>query len=313
MKTQSRIRLSPSRHVRSVAAALIAAAGAMVYSPPTRPGLSAQEAPLPAFEAASVKQNKDAPPGQFVRRQPGGRFTTTNMPLRELIRFAYQVQNFQLEGGPAWLTTDRWDIVAKAEGDPLPSPPGGPPDPMMLMLRTLMVDRFKLVVHRETKELPVYALVLARKDGKLGPKLTPSTVDCAAMAAARGRSNAPPPPAPPQPGERPVCGFRIGFGQMAAGGFPLSQLATGLSGLVQRVVLDRTGLTGSYDLEMTFAPDPSQFPGGALPPGVELPPIDPNSPSIFTALQEQLGLKLDAQRGPVEVLVIDRVERPTAD
>jgi uncharacterized protein (TIGR03435 family) len=312
MNARSPRGLNPSTEVLWIAAAVIGAAAAMAFSPPILSGLASQEEPLPAFEAASVKQNKDAPRGQFVRRQPGGRFTATNMPLRDLIRFAYQVQNFQLEGGPSWLTTDRWDIVAKAEGDPPPVQPGGPPDRMMLMLRALMADRFKLVVHRETKELPVYALVLARKDGKLGPKLTPSTVDCAALATARGRSNVPP-PAPPQPGERPVCGFRIGIGQMAAGGFPLSQLATSLSGAVQRVVVDHTGLTGNYDLEMTFTPDASQLPPGAPPPGVELPPIDPAGPSIFTALQEQLGLKLDAQRGPVEVLIIDRVERATPD
>ena len=100
---------------------------------------------------------------------------------------------------------------------------------------------------------------------------------------------------------------------MSAGGFPLSQLASSLSNLVQRVVLDRTGLTGNYDLDMTFTPDQTQLPGGPPPPGVELPAIDPNGPSIFTALQEQLGLKLDSQRGPVEVLVIDRVERPVED
>jgi uncharacterized protein (TIGR03435 family) len=271
-------------------------------------------APAPgsqAFEVASVKPNKSGDGRISIQMQPGGRFTATNLPLRELIRMAYGVQNSQLVGGPDWIGSERFDIVAKAESDPPPSPPGGPPGPMLMMVRNLLVERFKLAVHSETRDLPIYALVMARADGRLGPQLRASQVDCAAlMSAARGRGG--PPPAPPKPGERPPCGTFIGIGRIAAGGVSMTQLATNLSQRVNRVVLDRTGLTGPYEFELEFTPD--QLPQGPPPPGApSLPPIDPNGPSIFTALQEQLGLKLDAQRGPVEVLVIDGVAQPTPD
>jgi uncharacterized protein (TIGR03435 family) len=184
---------------------------------------------------------------------------------------------------------------------------------MQLMLRTLLVERFKLAVHHETRELPVYALVFARSDGKLGSQLHPASVDCEALRAT-GRDRGAPPPFP-QPGERPTCGMRLGPGQMAGGGYPLSQLATTLSSFVQRVVVDRTGLAGNFDFDLTWSPDQFQGGGPLGPlPGSERPVgSDSSAPSIFTALEEQLGLKLASQKGPVDVLVIDRVERPTED
>lgn len=269
----------------------------------------------PAFEVATVKPNKSAEFGSFIRRQPGGRFNATNMPLRQLIVFAYQIRPFQLEGG-ASLLDERYDIVAKAEGDPPQVLPGTGPDQLMLMLRALLAERFKLAMHNETKELPIYALVLSRSDGRLGSQLKVSSTDCAALAEARRRGGpapAGPPPAPPKPGEIPQCGVIMGRGNVAMGGFPLSQFANSLSNLVQRVVVDRTGLTGLYDLSVQFTPDQAQGPPGLPPPGVELPSIDPNGPSLFTALQEQLGLKLESTRGPVEMYVIDHIEQPAAD
>ncbi len=179
------------------------------------------------------------------------------------------------------------------------------------MMRALLADRFKLAVHTESRELPIYALTLARRDGKTGSQLRPAAVDCVAMFAARGRGG--PPPAPPQPGERPPCGMRLGPGNLSGGGVTMAQLSTTLSQFVQRVVVDRTGLTGNFDIDLTWTPDQLPQGRGEPPPGVQLPPIDPNGPSIFTAVQEQLGLKLDSQRGPVDVLVIDRVEQPTED
>jgi uncharacterized protein (TIGR03435 family) len=273
---------------------------------------SGQAAPL-AFEVASVKSNKSGDMGARLQRQPGGRVNAVNMPLRDLIQFAYQVRPFQIEGAPAWAATARYDIIAKAEGDlPFGPPvPGGQPPAEMLMLRTLLADRFKLAVHMETRELPIYALTLARADRKLGPQLKPSTTDCAALFNAAGRSGAPPPP-PPGPGEPMQCGMRIGPGRFSGGDFSMDALANALGTMVQRPVVDRTGLSGTYQADLTFQMEAIPGPGGALiqpPPG----PVDQNLPSLFTAVQEQLGLKLESTRGPVEMLVIDRVEPPVED
>jgi uncharacterized protein (TIGR03435 family) len=224
------------------------------------------------------------------------------MQLREMITFAYQIQSFQLEGGPGWIASDRFDIVAKPERE---VPSTGGQDPLRMMLRTLLADRFKLVMHKETKELPIFELVVARQDGRLGPQLRPAAVDCAARAAA-ARAGTPPPASsgPPGPGS---CGSTINPARVRGGGVTLATLASLLEGPAQRLVIDRTGLAGNWDLEANYTPDRSQ-----VPPGVELPSsIDPNGPSLFTAIEEQLGLKLRPARGPVEVLVIDSVQQPT--
>jgi uncharacterized protein (TIGR03435 family) len=261
-----------------------------------------------AFEAASIRPNKSGDFSQFIRRQPGGRMTVTNMPLRQLITFSFQLQQQQLIGGPSWIANDRFDIVAKMEGDPAPVAPGAGPDPLMLAMRTLLTERFKLVTHKETRELDVYALTVARPDGKLGAAIKPSTTDCEALMA--GRRGGGPPPPPPDPNGPVLCGLRGSFGRIQMGGFLVSEFARSLQGLAGRLVLDRTGLKGPYDLELTFAQD---RPIGPLPPGVEVPPADPNAPNVFTALQEQLGLKLESTKAPIEVLVIDSVEQPTLD
>jgi uncharacterized protein (TIGR03435 family) len=259
------------------------------------------------FEAASVRPNKSGEQGSSIRRQPGGRLTATNMPLRALITFAYQLQPFQLVDDPSWIRNETFDVVAKMEGDPAPVPPGQGADPLMLAMRTLLADRFKLVVHRETREMDIYALVLARPDGKLGPALKPTTQDCAAMMAA-ARGGAPPGP-PPGPNSPVVCGMRGLPGRLVSGAMPMSLLASNLSGQLQRIVVDRTGLSGGWYFEITYSPERRINP----PPGVEFPPADPNAPSLFTAMQEQLGLKLQSTKGPVEVMVVDRIEQPTPD
>jgi uncharacterized protein (TIGR03435 family) len=209
---------------------------------------------------------------------------------------------------PSWLRTTNFDIVAKMEGDPAPVPPGAGPDPLMLAMRSLLAERFKLTVHRETRETDIYALVMARPDCKPGPALKPSTQDCAAMmAAARG---GPPPGPPPGPNSPVMCGMRATFGRIQAGGMPMNTFANNLAGRVQRTVVDRTGLAGYWDFEINFAPDSAPAP---LPPGVDLPAGDPTAPSLFTAVQEQLGLRLQSTKGPVEVLVVDRIEPLTPD
>src|SRR5688500_12758861 len=242
----------------AVTVALACAIGIAQQSP------SSQNPGPMAFEVASVKSNKSGEMGARVQRQPGGRFNAINMPLRDLIMFSYQVRPFQIEGAPDWIGPARYDIVAKAESEFPLAPPGGAPPPDMLMLRTLLADRFKLVVHFETKEMPIYTLSVARPDGRLGPQLTPSTTDCAALMKERmGRGGAPPPPAP---GGRMECGMAVAPNRLMGGGFPISELSNMLSVLLQRTVVDRTGLTGNYDVLMTFQSEQLPGPGGACMP-----------------------------------------------
>jgi uncharacterized protein (TIGR03435 family) len=261
-----------------------------------------------AFEVATVRPNKGGDGRVMLGVQPGGRFTATNVPVRMLIRQAFNVQEFQIVGGPDWMGSDRFDVVAKAaDGVEFTA------DVMRPMLRSLLADRFKLTVRNETRDMPIYALVKAREDGKLGPNLKPAAVDCAAVM--RGRRGTPP-PATPQPDQRMECGFMMGPGRMNVGGMPMTNLAQALSPQVGRIVLDKTDLPGNYDFELVYSLEGlgSIFPGGGPPLINGAPPaIDPNTPTIFTALQEQLGLKLDSQRGAVDVVVIDRIEQPTAD
>jgi uncharacterized protein (TIGR03435 family) len=294
-----------SRQASFVAAGAIVIIGSMALGALHVQRLRAQSAtgdekPL-AFEVASIKPNKSGDDPQSTRLQPGGGFSATNVSVRFLIRVSYgRFQEALVSGGPSWLDTDRYDIVAKGDG------PASPPQ-INLMIRTLLADRFKLTTHQEMQELPIYALVLTRTDRRLGPQLRPATIEC----EARGPGG-PPPPGQSQPGLRRPCSFRLGPGAFVADGVTMDRLASSLAPFVQRLVLDRTGLSGDFDLELHWTPDVPprrEAPPGAPPP----PPIDPNGPSIFTAIQEQLGLKLESTKGPVDVLVIDHAERPTED
>jgi uncharacterized protein (TIGR03435 family) len=276
--------------------------------PPAQGAASDAASNSATFEVSSVKANKSGDGRVMLGMPPTGRFTATNVPVRLLIQNSYNLQTFQIVGGPAWIASDRFDIAAKA-------PDGFSPDQLRPMVRNLLADRFKLKTHMETREMPIYELVLAKSDGKLGPNLTPAKADCAALA--RGRRAGGPPPAPPQPGQPIECGFMIGLGNMNAGGMPIADLTRTLSGFVNRIVVDKTGLSGNYDFQLTYTPEgrfsPFGLPNGAPPLGAEAPAGDPNGASLFTALQEQLGLKLDSQKGPVDVLVIDSIEQPTED
>ena len=285
-----------------VSSALAVTVAVLAPRPAVHAGLQVTD--NPSFEVASVKPNKGDGPTESST-QPGGRVTMINVPLRFLIRTAYQVQDEQIVDAPNWIGAEHFDIIAKAPGD-IPRPIPGNAGPLQLMMQSLLRERFKLVVHHEMREFPAYELALARRDGKLGPQLHPSTADCAAIAAARGRSGAPP---AGSGSDRPQCGIRAAGGEMIAGGIPLSQLASLLSSMVQRVVIDKTGLIGNFDFELKWTPD--RMPQG-LVPGAP-PPSNPDSPSIFTALLEQLGLKLNSAKQQVDVLVIDHVERPTPD
>jgi len=270
------------------------------------------------FEVTSVK--KSGPPGQGFMpfRLQGGRFSMGQMTVASLITIGYGIQRFQLVGGPAWMNTDRYDINAISEDVPLQPTPPGTPNRMQLLVRSLLKERFALKTHNETRELPLSYLVMAREDRKPGEHLRPSTVDCRALMAERAKAakeGAPlPPPAPPKPGEMPPCGMMMGgLGRISAGSIPLSNFAQMLGSMLNRPIYDRTNLTGNFDVQLEYTPDqmPQIPPGATLPPGVTLP--SPDGPSLNTALQEQLGLKLEATRGPVEVLVVDSVEQPMPD
>ena len=270
----------------------------------------AATAPRAAFDVATVKPNKSGEMRVQMRIIPGGAYEAFNVTLGAMIRMAYRLQDFQVVGAPGWVDQDRFDIVGK--------PPEGVPLAVQPMMQSLLAERFHLKAHEETRESPIYALVVANP-GRLGSKLTPSKVDCA--AAARGRGTAPTPtpmPMSAQPGTRPECGMTTNGGRLMAGGYTMTQLANSLSQFAGRTVVDRTGLTGAYDLDLEFTPDPAlrgRGMGGGLPPAPPAPGservVDPAGVSIFTAIQEQLGLKLDSQRGPVPVLVIDSISQPT--
>jgi uncharacterized protein (TIGR03435 family) len=282
-------------------------------------GLVAQTPANTAFEAASIKPSNASGRGTTMGVQPG-RYTATNVTLRALIVNAYSLESLQLSGGPTWISSDHFDIVAK-----MPGGSGAPPDSTQSrpMLRELLADRFKLAMHRETRELPIYALVSARSDKKLGPQIHPTTIDCEPLAAQstlkekegkdKSKEQLGGAPATPRArGQKPPCAMTMEPGRMSASGMTMAAIASSLSGSVQRTVLDRTSIPGAFDVKLTWTPD--QMPqADGNPTKNKGTKIDPNGPPIFTALQEQLGLKLESAKGPVDVLVIDHVEHPTED
>lgn len=214
-----------------------------------------------------------------------------NVTLRGVIAAAYGIESYQLMGGPPWADSDRFDIVATAGTN-------APLEETNLMLRALLAERFKLMVHDEEREMPIYALVRSRADGQLGPAMKRSTADCGPTGRGRG------------PGPTAGCSAWLGPGSMALAGQPIAQLVRALGMFFEQPVVDQTGLEGNYDVNLSYSPE-----GGrglaAPPPGTPLPPPDPDKPSLFAALQEQLGLKLESRRGPVRVVVIDSASPPT--
>jgi len=267
----------------------------------------------PSFEVASIKPNTSAQMGMSIGIQPGGRFVASGMTFRFLITFAYRVRDFQVIGGPSWTTSDRWNIEARAEeGSILPQTgPRDPnaPDPIGLRLQSLLEDRFQLKLHRETRELPAYELSVA----KSGLKIKLSEDQTPYRPPAKGD-----PPAQPQiikpGGPMPRRSMLMGMGNLEANGVEFDSFVQMLSQQLGRTVIDKTGLKGLYDIKLQWAPEARQgaTPFGPSPAGVEPPPAsDPSGPSIFTAVQEQLGLKLESTKGPTEVIIIDSVEKPS--
>jgi uncharacterized protein (TIGR03435 family) len=282
---------------------------ALVVTPTILVTLAGQSAAPLQFEVASIKPNKSGDKNARMTTQPGGRYVATNVPLRLLILHAYGLTDSQLTGGQAWVSSDQFDITAKGEGEfqSISLTPSSETTRLQLMLRALLADRFKLVLRGESRDVPTYALVLARPDGKLGPKLQPSTTDCAARMAARRAGQ---PPSKPPVGFGVVCGMRTSPGNIAGGDITMEQVVGSLSGPLQRIVLDRTGLTGRFIVDLSWTPDPTPqgLDRNTAPAAIEL-----SGPSLFTAVQEQLGLRLESTRMPIKVMVIDRLEQPTPD
>jgi uncharacterized protein (TIGR03435 family) len=241
---------------------------------------AAPTAPKPAFEVATIKRNVSLVEGGSVGMEPGGRFRAVNADLRFMIATMYRTGprlfRSQILGLPDWATTEHWDITAKVTDDLAGRPPQELFRAMPPMVQSLLEDRFKLKLHRDTQPQPTYALVVASRDGAMGPRFRPTTIDCLKEAA--------------------KCQIQSTPGHYTAVGVTIPTLMIGLSNTVERVVVDRTGLKGSFDVDLEWSSDPTS-----------------DKPSIFTAVQEQLGLKLEFERNPVDVVVIDHVERPTEE
>jgi uncharacterized protein (TIGR03435 family) len=234
----------------------------------------------PEFEVASIKPVKEPNPGRMNDHEDDRRFTTHYTSLSDLILMAYHVDRQQVAGGPAWIRTDEYDVDAVAAEDIKSS------EQFQAMLQKLLADRFQLTLHREQREMSVYTLVVAKGGSKLkaaDPNRTGYGASCDHLG---------------------VCHFR---------GEPLAHFARWMAFVVlAKPVTDKTGLAGNFDFDLTWTPDESQF----VAMGIRAPAAadNPNAPpELFTALQEQLGLKLEPQKIPAEVLVIDRVERPSAN
>ena len=289
---------------------LLAGAGTLALAVPLVIGLlhaptlraqtsSAAEPPL-KFEVASIKPSDPSERGTIIQFAPGGRLVVKNAPLKSLVTLAYDVQDFQISGGPTWVSTARYDVTAKAdavtaEDDPHKIKTDEQREKFQqrqrMRIQALLADRFQLKIGRTTKELPIYALKVAKN----GPKLQESKEE----------------------GGNQFQGVRMSRpGDVTAGKVGMQFLTRILAHSVGRPVIDQTGLTGKYDFKLEWTPDQNQ-PGGFGGPGpgpdgaLRPPPVDPNGPSIFTAIEEQLGLKLESQKGPVEMLTIDAVEKPS--
>jgi len=221
----------------------------------------------PTFEVASIKRNTSGTLNSGMNNQPGGRVTVINMTLRQLVRGIRRLQDYQLVNNAGdWLSTERWDIVAKADRDV-------PFEQLVTMMRDLVTDRFSLVMHQERRDAPIYALTLARPGGTPGPALRRSTRDCSVPN---------------------TCNVFGDPGVLKADGRTMDDLARNLAQMpLGRMVVNRTNLPGAFDIELMWN--------------------DTEGPSLFTALQEQLGLKLESDHGPVDMLIIDSAKRPTED
>jgi uncharacterized protein (TIGR03435 family) len=271
----------------------VAAATPDLQAPAPRPSADAAQ---PRFQAVSVKVNTSGSAQPGGRLTPG-RATVTNVSLRQLIQSSYGIQAFQLIGLPAWADTMRFDVVATSDGNATPAE-------MLQMIKGLLVDRFQFATRKETRQLDVYALV-ERAPGS--SKVKRSQANCAAvintpMAAAISADQAGAPADPTRCRLLPMPGR----GRLVATGVVIGDITNVLNGVVGRMIVDRTGLAGPVDVDLAWTPDP------ALQPGARAAEVA-DAPSIFGAIEEQLGLRLVSDKAPVDVMVVDRLEPPTPD
>ena len=275
------------RHVIGIAAVLYVSGASIVAQHP-----STAPADSPRYDVVSIKRNVEIGAGGGMRSLPDGTLMMTNQPIRSILSGAAPVPVRDVIGYPSWVTTERYDVTLKP-------PAGSTPEQRAQMRRTMFAERMKLVAHVEEREQTTFALVLARSDGQLGPALKPAAIDCSPR----------PPGSPPRPQEAPPdpdkpyeysarCGGTFGNG-IIAGTMPLDNLVGSIAGEAGGLVNNRTGLKGSYTFTLKYAPRGTTSTDPADPPG------------FLTALQEQLGLKLQPEKTMVPVLVIDSIERPT--
>ena len=302
-------KLSLGRKMLLAAIGTAAVAAPVVFGLFTAPQTRAQSpqtvrASLPSFEVASVKPNRSGDNHFWIQSDPG-RFRVTGAKIKLLIQQAYDVRSYQVEGGPRWIDSERYDIEAKEEDSQVEEESKLPREQSWgqdkLRLQRLLADRFKLRLSHTTRELPVYALVIA-KNGPKFHEAKPGDTYPNGMKGFDGVAHA--------------DVLYIGPDELKGQGVAISRLAGMLSELMGRTVVDRTGLTGAYDFEIKWSIDQSPAaatpePEAANPETVLSPPGETFGASFFTAIQEHLGLKLVSQKGPVDVLVIDHVERPS--
>ena len=298
-------KLDFSRKLLLTVSGLLAVAAPVMFGLVNAPGGRSEspkmaDAVLPSFEAASVKLNRSGDIRYSVSLRDSRRFTATNITTKMLIQFAYNVRDFQLSGGPDWINSERYDIDAKIRDSLVDEERNltffQRQDLVRPMLQSLLSDRFGLKVIQETKQLPIYALVV----DKSGPKLSRTSLTPSGSPTASPGASTPP----------------TGMSTFTLVG-PVRTFADALSRLPElgRVVSDQTGLKGNYDFLLQWTPaDPTELPTGGAGHGLaNARPSDTSGPSIFTAIQEQLGLKLESREGPVQVLVIDQIQRPATD
>lgn len=277
----------------AVAAILIASAAVII----------AAQAPR-AFDAVSIKRNTNGRGLPSIVAVTGNRLSAPFVTARELIRVAYGVEDHQVVGGPGWIGTDHFEVSASI-------PDRTPLSVVQEMLRTVLIERFALAAHTERRDLPIYALLFT---GQLGPQMRRSGPQCAPLTGPPGIP-APPPPPPPPAGAAPMmvlgqkpgesrCPSAIMRGFISARDTPVEDLAEVLARELRRPVFDRTQLAGHYDIDLSFLPDSGPMTLNGLA-------INGDAPPLTTAVREQLGLRLDSTRAPIDVVVIDRVTAPT--